>query len=411
MNIVICADGTGNSFGGDATNVVRLVKALRLNTPNEQVAIYHPGVGTKRASLNAAYRFQAQANHAALEISEPAGLWGLGGPLTRVAGLAFGAGLQANVESLYAALSRAAYKASNPNLFFLGFSRGAFTVRALAGFIHRCGLLPPDRLQHVSGAYRSFYNERHREVMTQKTRDDFDRRLEDFRRQNDARPCPIHFLGLWDTVKSYGFIYPKSLPHLRHNPSVVAVRHAVALNERRSYYQFTSWAGVDHHAYNDSRPDDPTDVKEIWFAGVHADVGGGYPPGESGLAREPFEWMVGEAREQGLRIDEDALQNVREEFSNELAIHESLHRWWWVAEFLPRFELQNIPIAGRRIARWGSTGERDLRQTARNHCVHVHPSVHDVYSRINLVLKSSDGLRIETVTGGPGTSRSASQSH
>ena len=398
MNIVICADGTGNSFGGDATNVVRLVKVLRLDKPNEQIAVYHPGVGTKRASLKAAYRFKQNANHAALEISEPGKLWGLGGPLTRIAGLGFGAGLQANVESLYAALSRAAHNTSNPKVFFFGFSRGAFTVRAVAGFLHRCGLLPPDRLQHVSYAYRYFFNERHYEVMSREARDDLRGRLEEFRRLNEARPCSIHFLGLWDTVKSYGFIYPKSLPHLRHNPSVVAVRHAVALNERRSYYQLTSWAGVDHYAYQDSRWDDPKDVKEIWFAGSHSDVGGGYPRCMSGLARAPFEWMVREARAQGLLVDEEALNGVTAEFSNELAIHESLYRWWWIPEFLPRFELENIPIPGRRIARWGSTGERNLRQTARNHCVHVHPSVHAVYSKMDLILKSSDGLRIESTS-------------
>lgn len=396
MNIVICADGTGNSFGGPATNVVRLVKILRLDKPNEQIAIYHPGVGTRRSALNAAYRFKEQDNHAALEISEPGKLWGFGGPLTRVAGLAFGAGLQANVASLYAVLSRVVYKASNPNLFFFGFSRGAFTVRALAGFIHRCGLLPPDRLQHVSYAYRAFYSERHREVMLQKARDDFDRSVEDFRRRNDAQSCSVHFLGLWDTVKSYGFIYPKSLPHLRHNPGVIAVRHAVALNERRSFYQFTSWAGVDYPPYEDSRPDDPKDVKEIWFAGSHSDVGGGYPPDDSGLARAPFEWMVGEARAHGLLIDDAALKKVRTEFSTKLTIHESLRRWWWIAEFLPRFDIQNIPIPGQRIGRWGPTGRRDLGQTARNHCVHVHPSAHDVYSRTNVILRSSGGLRVES---------------
>ena len=390
MNIVICADGTGNSLARDPTNVVRLVKVLSLDNRNEQIAVYHQGVGTKRASLTEAYRFKQ--NHVALEISEP----GWGGLLTRLAGLGFGAGLQANVESLYGTLSRAVHSTSNPKVFFFGFSRGAFTVRALAGFIHRCGLLPPDRLQHASDAYHRFYNERHYEVMSRETLDDFRRRLDDFRRQQAARPCSIHFLGLWDTVKSYGFIYPKSLPHLRHNPSVASVRHAMALNERRSYYQLTSWAGVDHDVYQDSRADDSKDVKEVWFAGSHSDVGGGYPVSQSGLARAPFEWMIGEARDQGLLVDEKALKDVTSTFSTELDIHESLHGPWWIAEFLPRFELENIPIPGRRIARWGSTGERDLRQTARNHCVHVHPSVHDVYSRMDVILKSSGGLRIES---------------
>jgi hypothetical protein len=58
-----------------------------------------------------------------------------------------------------------------------------------------------------------------------------------------VRDCEIHFLGIWDTVKSYGGIWPKSLPHLRHNPIVKTIRHALALDEHRSRFIPTSWGG------------------------------------------------------------------------------------------------------------------------------------------------------------------------
>jgi len=166
-------------------------------------------------------------------------------------------------------------------------------------------------------------------------------------------------------VKSYGFIYPKSLPHLRHNPTVISVRHALALDERRSYYQPTSWGGVDHPLYDDVRPNDSKDVrpndskdvKEVWFAGSHSDVGGGYKECESALARAPFEWLLREACTRELRLDGVEFGEVLKSFPIDRVLHESLHGfWWWVAECLPRFELENIPMAGKRVLKWGSTG-------------------------------------------------------
>jgi len=97
-------------------------------------------------------------------------------------------------------------------------------------------------------------------------------------------------MGIWDTVKAYGWIRPKSFPALRHNPSVSAVRHAVALDERRALFQMTGWG--DRHGQ----------VKEVWFAGDHSDVGGGHPC-NSPLADAVLTWMLGEATQAGLLID------------------------------------------------------------------------------------------------------------
>lgn len=259
------------------------------------------------------------------------------------------------------AISEVARSEEHDRIYLFGFSRGAFTVRALAGFVHRCGLLPTDRLHEFSKAYRHLYSEQHDEVMErQSQRDEFKRRVDKFKKENEVRECTVHFLGIWDTVKSYGFVYPKSLPHLRHNPIVMTVRHALALDERRSYYQPTSWGGVDHPLYEDVRPDESKDVKEVWFAGSHSDVGGGYKQCESGLARASFEWMLGEACVRGLGLNDFGFEEVVQSFSNDPVLHESLHGFWcWVSECLPRFELENIPKAGKRVLKWGSTGQRD----------------------------------------------------
>ena len=110
-----------------------------------------------------------------------------------------------------------------------------------------------------------------------------------------CQPCAVDFLGIWDTVKAYGWIRPISFPALRHNLSVRRVRHACALDDRRALLQMTGW-GEDH-----------PDVKEVWFAGDHSDVGGGHKDGNSPLADASLRWMLGEAlQERRLHLKSDA---------------------------------------------------------------------------------------------------------
>jgi uncharacterized protein (DUF2235 family) len=396
-NLVICADGTGNAFDTDQSNVARLVRVLVLNAPDRQRVFYHQGVGTKQSSTSAALAYARQAGHEALTIVEPRAPSRLLRPLARAAGLGFGWGLASNVESLYRALSNAYDPVDPQRLFLFGFSRGAFTVRALAGFIHRCGLLPPAHLDACVDAYDRYYEERHLEWMPEGQRAAFETEVERFRDAHDSRPCRIHFLGLWDTVKSYGFFYPRSLPHLRHNPSVQSVRHALALDERRAYFQPTTWGGVDHPTFSDTRADDFSDVQEVWFAGSHSDVAGSYPLSMSGLARMPFDWMVGEARTKDLLVNEDARREVLAELPDDMRIHESRHFGWCAAELLPRFELQNIPRPGERVLRWGATGTRHLHEMRRGGTLSVHASALDAYKRGRLVPPFPHGLGITTI--------------
>jgi uncharacterized protein (DUF2235 family) len=98
-----------------------------------------------------------------------------------------------------------------------------------------------------------------------------------------SRDCPIHFVGVWDTVSSIGWVSPIVLP----NPSIKTGRHAVSLDERRCFFDVTLW----------DKPDPHQDIKQVWFTGVHSDVGGSYPEAQSGLSQLALEWRLVEAME------------------------------------------------------------------------------------------------------------------
>jgi hypothetical protein len=110
--------------------------------------------------------------------------------------------------------------------------------------------------------------------------------------------CP-HFVGVWDTVSSVGWKNdPLKLPYSADNPDISIGRHAIAIDERRAFFRTNRWipsAELDAHG--------PKDVKQVWFAGVHCDVGGGYPEEHSGLSKFPLEWMLEEAKIAGLQVN------------------------------------------------------------------------------------------------------------
>jgi uncharacterized protein (DUF2235 family) len=113
----------------------------------------------------------------------------------------------------------------------------------------------------------------------------------------EVRP---HFLGLWDTVTSLGWVYRRTYyPYSTWNPDVHTVRHAVAIDERRAQYRQNLWRQAREQ-----------DVRQVWFTGVHSDVGGGYCEQESGLAKIPLSWMVTEAATAGLQVDPASYQDV-----------------------------------------------------------------------------------------------------
>jgi uncharacterized protein (DUF2235 family) len=218
-----------------------------------------------------------------------------------------GAGLEVKVARLYEALA-STYEPDD-RVFLFGFSRGAFAVRALAGLTWRYGLPASrdraDARARFAECWPLFAGEFPDEGGLKSARAD------EFRRVHGQRRCTIHFMGLWDTVKSYGGLQPVMLPHLRHNPSVAVVRHALALDEQRGWFEVTTWGWLDSDrgcraAASRLTPSEQQciasqDVVEVWFSGCHSDVGGGGAADDtSSIARR---WLLAEAWHQGLAVN------------------------------------------------------------------------------------------------------------
>ena len=302
-NIIICLDGTGNHFKEHNSNVVKLFRSITRGT-RDQVAYYDAGVGTL----------------AAPDFKTPSGK-----KLDKALGLAFGTGLAKNVGEAYRYLM--AQHQPGDRVFVFGFSRGAYTARALAGLIHCCGLLEPGLDNLIPYALKLFSAAKKLEFQV----------IARFKSTYARKAAvDIQLLGLWDTVSSYGWIYnPVTLPYTTNNDSVRAVRHALAIDERRVFFKPRRWGiGTD-------------DTKEVWFAGVHSDVGGGYPEAESALSKYALEWMITEARGFGLKVDESAYRRYvlgmkgRKPAGGYIGpgpgeMHQSLKGPWWIAEFLPQ---------------------------------------------------------------------------
>lgn len=136
-----------------------------------------------------------------------------------------------------------------------------------------------------------------------------------------AYPIRIEFIGVWDTVAS--IIVPRrdrllptlqTLPYTRVNPCVRAFRQAIAIYERRRMFRLNRWYDSRPFRENSYAPNSvrDQDVRQVWFAGVHADVGGGYPEPESGISKFPLLWMVRHAQAKGLRFDRELVGHVVE---------------------------------------------------------------------------------------------------
>ena len=364
--IVMCADGTGNSFDDQVSNVARLITLIDLSRPARQVVFYDQGIGTDATHAGALKTYkdaQADERSALTVLDPPYHPWWVPSRMARVAGLTFGYGLRRNVKELYTALA-SCYE-DDAAVYLFGFSRGAFTVRVLAGLLFRCGLLPRDTPNFASKFENAY------DLYTPHVPDDD--AVRQFIRDEHVRRPRVHFLGLWDTVKSYGGIWPQSLPHLRHNPIVDTVRHGLALDEQRSWFLPTSWGGIDSDPpLHDTQPRDQN-VVEIWFRGTHSDVGGGYA--DDAAARIPLRWMLNEAANAGLCLNQAGRDLAASPDPTSPALHNSLTREWIVREYLPRWELDNSYFPPKRFFKCGRTGVRHPAQFSRQQVVRLHSSV------------------------------------
>ncbi|KAF8167168.1 hypothetical protein B0H34DRAFT_791932 [Crassisporium funariophilum] len=287
--LVLCFDGTGDQFDDDNSNIVNFFSMLKKDDPKEQLVYYQAGIGT----------------YTIPQIAKP-----MMAKLHRVMDSMVGVHLNAHVMGGYEFLMQN-YEAGD-KIFLFGFSRGAYTARALAGMIHKVGLLPKCNDQQVPFAYKMYSRE-----------DEMGWRQSSQFKKAFSIDVDIELIGVWDTVGSVGFI-PKRLPFTTFNTHVKNFRHALAMDEHRVRFKPNFYNRPTHeevalglkwgelrnirqkpHRRKTLRElerqytqggQHVTDVQEVWFAGCHCDVGGGAVKNEirNNLARISLRWMIRE---------------------------------------------------------------------------------------------------------------------
>jgi uncharacterized protein (DUF2235 family) len=209
--------------------------------------------------------------------------------------IAAGVGINQTIVEGYATLA-SRYRPGDRIMLF-GFSRGAYAVRSLAGFIGRVGLVRREDAteRNIGRAFRLY----EAETVSEATRV--------FRAAHCHPSVDIAVLGVWDTVKALGLPYPivsRLAPMATEfhdeglTPEVRNAFQALALDEDRLAYAPMPWRMAS---------DWPGRVEQMWFAGAHADVGGHVynVPGARPLANIPFRWLLGRAEASGLLLPDD----------------------------------------------------------------------------------------------------------
>lgn len=301
-NIILCADGTGNMGGyTPSSNVFKIYNEIDIHNSKKQLKFYDNGIGTETNKY------------------------------VRAAAGALGFGFKTNVRDLYLFLARnygekdeekdEEKDKEKDQVYFFGFSRGAATVRACSGFINACGLvngkkMEEDELQDAVD-----------EALDAYVRIKRDPSLADKCKNNTKSHgvIPIQFIGVWDTVSSLGFpqnwfitslgmcvlnalfkgldrisdvIFKHRFYNYELTPKVEYACQALAIDDERTSFWPMVWNEKNH-----SKP-----VEQVWFAGMHSNVGGGYP--RTGMANVALEWMMIRAQKNGLIFKDTSLKNV-----------------------------------------------------------------------------------------------------
>ena len=267
-NIVIFADGTGKEGGkGANSNIYKLFNMIEDRTPR-QISFYDRGLGANK--------------------------WRRFGDLAlKVGGLAGGAGISRNIKDCYRFIFE--NFESEDRIYLFGFSRGAATVRSLSGFIHYFGILPKSRPELIDDAYKIYETEDEAKR---------DKKAKEFLALHHNMWARIHFVGCFDTVSALGLpwtwadVLLNKIPWFHHkfhnfklSETVVNAYHALAIDEERKYFQPVLWE-AEVLPYQK--------VRQVWFCGMHSDVGGGYE--EAQLSDIPLAWMLDAAEKHGLHI-------------------------------------------------------------------------------------------------------------
>jgi len=272
--IVICADGTWNRPEKDLdkdfpTNVLRLARAIK-------------PVGSADFPQQVFYD------------------WGVGSYHDSVIGGATGRGVQKNIMDDYRYIVQN-YKPGD-EIYLFGFSRGAYTVRALCGLINNCGILKRPNAPHVQAAFDLY------KKSGKASKPDGSDAV-DFRKKFSHPSRKIAFVGVWDTVGAMGI--PLSFLGLFEDKdefydtkignNVEVARHAMAIDEHRSDFAPTIW-----------EPRENLNMKQTWFVGAHSNIGGSYAADKDGslLSDIPLAWMIGEAKTRGLSVEQHLTESL-----------------------------------------------------------------------------------------------------
>lgn len=299
-NIVLLSDGTGNSAGKlQKTNVWRLYQALDLLPPDapdrpDQIAYYDDGVGSSSFKLAA------------------------------ILGGAFGWGLKRNVLDLYKFLCRN-YR-DDDRIYLFGFSRGAFTIRVLAGLIVNRGIVHAASEAELNrmalDEFREYREARYESITRAEVVGRMMRNAVGMLKPGEpTRVKPntfprVRFVGAWDTVAAYGLpfdeltrawdaVFPLSMPERNLSDKVDRACHAVALDDERNTFHPVLWNEQGHpqtNAYGEER------LTQVWFTGMHANVGGGYD--DDALSNVSLTWMIRQARGAGLAFKTLAVDDI-----------------------------------------------------------------------------------------------------
>ncbi|PVF92193.1 hypothetical protein CPB86DRAFT_819843 [Serendipita vermifera] len=257
--LVLAFDGTGDEFDEANTNVVNLCAVLDMDC-DKQLVYYQPGIGTYT----------------------PPGVRGsIQNKIAKMADRFFGWYLAEHVMDGYEFLMN--HHIPGDKICIFGFSRGAYTARALAGMLHHVGLLSQGNHEQVPCAWNLY---KQQSPLGQRFKKIFCKTVE------------IEMLGVWDTVASVGYLVPRTLP-FTSNDTIKTFRHAISLDEHRKRFGVELWenykdVGV---AATPSRSNDPhAPVMEVWFSGCHCDVGGGNVKDAdhtaANLANISLRWML-----------------------------------------------------------------------------------------------------------------------
>ncbi len=288
-DFVVCCDGTSNILGNQRdTNVVKLMRLCEKS--ERQLVYYDPGVGSANTFPGVAWGERVKLRLQLLE------------------GLVFGGGIYENIAEAYTFLIRH-YRAGD-RIWLFGFSRGAFTARAVSGIVNLFGIVRPSAETLLPTILRAYFADPDRRGAEGRYRDDIARDIREHFADDAGRSARIHCIGVWDTVATVGGLRRRQISsdNTVEGKRFDHIRHALAEGEYRAAYEPRLYRGVqgeppqfvvrqvDGRARECWQPS----LVQCWFPGAHSDVGGSYA--ESGLSDLALRWMVLEAHALGLRL-------------------------------------------------------------------------------------------------------------